>query len=1417
MSIPVDRKKIIQSKTKDIISIIRSNWGTIDEYLEDDIKKVKFWLSNFEQDEIPHMLELLKHIFYVDPHESSLLNRIVENILYECSGFLSEIKICSLQKGFAMSGSKYLEPIKKIINQKNSTVLTSIFEEVDDAELAGAKCLILIDDTIGSGQQAIDKLKEWRQKNNKCYYHSIIGSYDGIINIEKEVGVRAFAAHKVDKIFSGKFGFTDREKCESIARYYGEQLYYEREKEKQLKESNSHLSWKDYIKTEKYLQKHRKHSLGYEDSQFLVAYKYSCPNNTLPIIWAGGNNELKRFKNTNWYPLFERVYVAEDNGEKTVKISNNNWFGSAIPDISSFKGRTKELKILEKWIFEENCRVLSILGIRGIGKTDLSISLGKGGIGKSNLSYKFAKSNEEKFDKIVWHSLINLPPLEDVLLYIIKILSSNKDISLPQSENAIFEKVISYIQTSKVLIVFDNYESIMKGDIENNYNEGYENYGRFIDYFAKFEHKGVLLITSREKPKEVSISHGNNYAIREFRLDGLDTKTVKRIYKDIGVFRGTNAAWYKLKIHYSGNPLALKTVADHIRSLYSGNIDAFINSTSKPFLNDLLDWHFNRLSETEKSVIFLLTINRNYCTIDVICDDLKNETFTESPQMVLQSLSQKMLIEKSAEGFYLQPFIMEYFTHKLLYIINQEILSKNISFFDNIPLLKTTSIDYIKKVQKRILVLPLIHLLRDSIGHKNDIIKKSLLKIIAQLRTHSRYKLKYVVGNVINIISNLDRDEPIIKNVNFSKLPIYHADLTSTRCHNVDFTNCEFDKTSFLKTFGMILSMRFNPCNNILATGSGNGEIQLWNIDKSEYKVLKGHNSWVVAVCFSKDGKLLASGSNDRTLIIWDVENLKPIKSLDLFRSSVRSVSFHPNRPQIAGGSEDKTVRIWNFEIDETDNYKELIFNNAVRTVSYNNKGDKLYCGCDDGNIYEYDSVTYELTNKIKAHDGWVRSIALSRDDKTLISGGSDKYVKVWNIENKIMLLNKLEGHKSDVMVVSMNSDNIQIASCSNDTSIRIWNFKENLCKFVFSDHNSWVRALNYNSTENILASGSDDSTIKLWDTREGYCISSWTSYSEPIWSMISNNMKRLYIGGGTNYIYIWDDKFNLTHRFFAHKQRIWGVSGSPNGKYFASVGDDFCVCVWNTDSFTKAFSFNHEKRLWSVSFNATSSILATAGEDGVRIWDIHQNKPINHINNISVRSVKFHPKENILAIAGEDGIIRIWNHDENRLEDELQGHDNCIWCTCFNSDGTLLANAGDGNKVIIWEKDKKDLKYKRYKTVDKLKNTQIRSLLFDSDNKSIYIAGSNSKIELWNFKEDKVDNVLDERSRWIWSLIHDLSTENIVSSGEDNVLRVWNKLNKECRIIRIPRPYEKMIISDISGLDENQIQSLISLGAINK
>ena len=887
------------------------------------------------------------------------------------------------------------------------------------------------------------------------------------------------------------------------------------------------------------------------------------------------------------------------------------------PEVSVFYGRTDELNILEQWVLHDRCRLIAILGIGGVGKTSLAVKLGMGGIGKSTLSLKLAQQIQGEFEYIIWRSLLGEPAVDYILEDLIKFLSSQQGTNVPNTQSSKILRLLHYLRQHRCLIILDNAESVLRGrEYAGQYRDGFEGYGNLFKQIGEAEHQSCLLLTSREKPHEIALLEGQTRPIRSLQLGGLNEAEGRKIFQDNGDFSGSDEEWKKLIEFYNGNPLALDIVAKHIHWTFGGSISRFLREGKNVFgdLQDLLNWHFNRLSESEKEIMYWFAINREPISIESLKENILLQNSREQVAETLQLLGRRLPIERTTMGFTLQPVLIEYMTKQLIRQIYDEIRSIKPNILNSHALIEAQAKDYIRDSQSRVFFKPII----DQISKEADenFLRNQLKKIILKTQK-KKIKSGYIGGNIINLLNYIEVD---LSDYDFSQMAIWQACLQGVSLHRVNFTSSDLSKSSFTQTFGSISSVQYSPDGRLLAIGHTKNEISIWQVSNGQQiSVCKGHSNWVQAISFSFNGQILASGSEDGIIKLWDIYSGGCLETISGHTNKVLSIAFSPDGQALASGSGDQTIKIWRVH---------------------------------DGNCLK----------TLQGHSGWIFSIAFNPDGKTIASGSGDQTIKIWRVTDG-RCLKTLRGHANGVKSVSFNPDGQLLASGSFDRTIRLWNMKDGGCLKLFQDHTDNVLAVAFSPNRQTLASSSSDRTIRIWDLETSQCIKILGGHLSSVWSIsYSFDGETIVSGSGDQTVKIWqiqDGRCLKTLQGYINS--LWSVAYESNQQLMAAGCEDGSVRLW--DSKIKQFKKplkGHTHIVWSVAFSPNGQVLASgSGDQTIRLWQVKDGRCIETLEGHTgvIHSIAFSPDGQTLASGSEDQTIRLWTPKTGGCTNILRGN----------------------------------------------------------------------------------------------------------------------------------------------------------------
>jgi WD40 repeat protein len=1084
--------------------------------------------------------------------------------------------------------------------------------------------------------------------------------------------------------------------------------------------------------------------------------------------------------------------------------SQQDW-GEAI-DVSIFYGRNHELALLEHWLLHDRCRLVAILGMGGMGKTALSVKLGE--------------QVQHQFDFLFWRSLSSAPPFEELATELVQFLSNQQELQLPETLEGKTARLLHYLRSSRCLLILDNFESVLQGGSQTGqYLKGYEGYGHLLKSVGEVRHQSSVILTSREKPKEIGFLEGVTLPVRSLQLQGLTPIEGQPIFTDKGCFSSERQDWHEIFEHYAGNPLALKMVASGVRELFDGDVEELLPYLRQGKLgfadiNELLERQFDRLSEAEQQVMNWLAVNREPVSLPELETDVVSEVITKQLLGALRSLTQRSLVERSEKRWSLQPVVMEYATIRLVSAICEDIINQRQDFLQDYALIKAQSKDYIRQAQIRFILQPVIDNLLLFLG-SNYKIQQQLKAIIHQLRTDAPLQPGYVGGNIINLLVQRQID---LSSYDFSYLTISQAYLQDVSLYDVNFTYCHFSQSVFAQAFGGVLAIAFSPDGQFLATGNTNCDVHLWRVsDRQRLFTLQGHRGWVRKVAFSPDGQTLVSSSEDGTIKLWNLALGEFQSTLYKSSNSVYGATFSSNGKFIANGSNDGTIRIWDAV---KGNCLQVLqgHTSIVIAVDFSPDGKHLASSGFDKTIRIWNWQTGECLQTITDHSHWVVSVQFSPDGERLVSASCDHTVRIWQPpDGKCLCV--LKGHSEWIWKAFWSPDARQVASCSEDQTIRIWDVETCTCIHTLQGHTNKVWGISFSPDGKTLASCSEDQTIRLWQVSNGRCIANIQGYTNWVKTVaFSPNDQVIATGHNDQILRVWDvSSGKCLREIKAHTRGIAAVAFHPNGEMLASGSEDATIKMWHLSDGSCIHVFKeHSNKVWSLNFSPDGRMLASSSFDQtIKLWDVDTGECWQTLEGHSdrVAAVCFNPQGSILASCSDDHTIKLWDIGQGECIETWKEHSARVSAIAFSPDGNFLASASLDATIKIW-------KIADGKCIRTLEGHTgwVMSVAIYPDGHKLVSGSCDQTLKIWDIDQGTCLNTLKGHTNWIWAVALSGDGLKLASASEDETIRIWNVQTETCLItLRAKRPYEGMRLEGATGLTSAQKAMLTVLGAVEE
>jgi WD40 repeat protein/DNA-binding XRE family transcriptional regulator len=1089
-------------------------------------------------------------------------------------------------------------------------------------------------------------------------------------------------------------------------------------------------------------------------------------------------------------PVGERPYI--------------DW-GDALA-VTTFYGRQWELNLLTEWIIQDHCRVVSVLGL--------------GGIGKSVLATKAMHWVEKHFAVIIWRSLRDAPTCEELLDAYLQVLAPSTLCDVSVSLEKRISVLLEALRSTRVLLVLDNLETLLEERQSTGHMRlGYEGYAQLLRQMAEAEHQSCLLLTSREQPIDLMPMEGYRAPVRTLRLARLDAKACQQLLAEKEV-TGKTSEHMQLIEAYAGNPLALKIVAQAIVELFGGEISPFLKQGEVVFgsVRKLLDEQFARLSAVEQSVLLWLAILRQPVSLEellrVLGIPLPRATVLEA----VEALRRRSLIERGQHSgsFTLQSVVLEYTTARLITEMSNEIKQSQLSRLIEHGLTLATSPEYLRQTQVRLIVIPLLLQIRVAYPERVDL-EDHLLALLKQLRARADYAQGYGPANVLAL---LHEHRGHLRRLDLSHLLLRGAYLQAAEMQDTTLAGARLQDCAWTSTFGAVWVVAISHDGQYWAAGSRRGEVWVW-AHQTLHRVWQAHSDIVRTLSFSPDGRCLASGSYEGMVKLWDVERGALLWS-GSHTNNISGIAHSPDGTLLASGGIDATVQLWDAQTGTL--LETLPHPHAVFTIAWSPDGHLLASSGFDGQIRLW---KIEKTGPatcvaiLEGHTNWGMGLAFSPDGSLLASANWDQTIKLWEVASGDVV-QTLVGHTDRVQTVAWSPDGRTLASAAFDHTIWLWDVERNTYRTALHGHTDVVFSLAFTPDSRRLLSSSIDGTLWVWDTESGQCEQILQSYAVLLHDIAwSPDGTQLASSGSDCLVTIWEEEGLTPPRQIQGHNYLALVGWSPDGRWLASSGWDNAIQIWDATTGTSVGMMRDPDypytSFYGVAWSPDGHRLACGNNrQEVQVWEVTTGTRQWIVRNqpASTHRVAWSPDGTLLASASDDGIVYVWNASDGMLLKQLPGHQGKVNDVAWSRDGKWLASGGGSQgleELFVWDIHSG----KRVRVLSGYPG-MVYAVAWSPASTTLVSGGSNGMLRWWDVQGEQCVQVRQAHQGTVQRLQASPDGSKLATCGDDGAITIWDLQSAEhLRRLQRDRPYERLNITGLQGVTEAQKTMLHALGAI--
>jgi WD40 repeat protein len=452
----------------------------------------------------------------------------------------------------------------------------------------------------------------------------------------------------------------------------------------------------------------------------------------------------------------------------------------------------------------------------------------------------------------------------------------------------------------------------------------------------------------------------------------------------------------------------------------------------------------------------------------------------------------------------------------------------------------------------------------------------------------------------------------------------------------------------------------------------------------------------------------------------------------------------------------------------------------SVNAVALTTDEKRVVSASDDQTLRVWDLETGLTLRTLEGHSDSVNGVAVTPDGRCAVSasggyGLRDRTLKVWGLETG-RVLHTLEGHTHWVFGVAVMPDGKQAVSASYDKTLKVWDLQTGCELRTLVGHSGGVVGVAVAEDGKRAVSASWDHTLRLWDLEAGCALRTLEGHSDIVCGVsVTADGRRAVSASEDKTLRVWDlDGARTTCTLTGHSGTVRGVAVTVDGKRAVSASWDHTLRVWDLETGCAVRTLEgHSAKVNGVAVTADGTRVVSASSDNtLKVWDLKSGllkAPEGHKGRVEGLAVTADGSRAVSA--SWDKTLRVWNLETGRALRTLKGHSEWVYDVAVTADGKRAVSVSADKTIRVW-----DIETGRVlRTLEAHSPFLVNAVAVTANGKWAVSAGSDNTLKVWDLRTGRAVRTLVGHSEWVYDVAVTADGKRAVSASRDKTLRVWD------------------------------------------